>query len=249
MGTISIIGLGNFACRIIDELYELDDIEVFIADKNRAKVEQYKDKVKDAEILDVIDFELLKKIIPEDTTHAIVDMGHDNNEAAILVTNYLHKMNIKNIIVKSQGDTNAEILKIVGATQVVLPDLDAAQKVTQMLVSSSVYDFLQVSSLFLMAEVKVKPELSGKTLADCNFRQKYRLNVIAYRSHIGEELSLVRSSDFALIAGHHILVAGTEADIKEYIGTNTEADSTATKIKKLNLIDRFKSGFSFFNKS
>lgn len=238
MGTISIIGLGNFACRIIDELYALDRTEVFVADKDRVKIEQYRDKVKDAQILDVINFDLLRKIVPEDTTHAIVDMGHDNTEAAILVTNYLHKMNIENIIVKSQGDTNAEILKLVGATQVVLPDLDAAQKIVQLLVSSSVYDFLQVSSLFSMAEVSVKPELSGKTLADVEFRKKYRLNVIAYRTGEGTELSLVRSADFALITGQHLLVAGTEADIKEYIGTNAEADSAVSKIRRLNLMSK-----------
>lgn len=244
MGTISIIGLGNFACRLIEELSELD-VEVFIADKNRDIVERFKDKVKDSAIIDIINQDVLKKVIPEDTTHAIVDLGHDNMEAAILATNYLHKMNIKNIIVKSQGDANAEILKLVGATTVVLPDLDAAQKITQMLVSTSVYDFLQVSSLFIMAEVKVKPELSGKTLAEVEFRKKYRLNVIACRAEEGQELSLVRSSDFALISGQHLLVAGTEADIKEYIGTNVEANSVSQKAKK---IDLFNKALGFFHK-
>ena len=233
MGTISIIGLGNFACRIIDELYDLNNTEIFIADRNSQKIEQYRDKVKDCGILDVINEDVLKRIIPNDTSHAIVDMGHDNVEPAILVTHYLHDMGIENIIVKSQGDANAEILKLVGATQVILPDLDAAQRVTQMLTSSSLFDFLQVSSLFLMAEVKVKNEDSGKTLLSAEFRKKYKLNVIAYRPFEGGELSLVRSPDFALIAGQHLLVAGTESDIKEYIGTNTEANAVATKTKKL----------------
>ncbi len=235
MGTISIIGLGNFACRIIDELYALDNTEIFIADRDRQKIEQYRDKVKDSGILDVINMDVLKKILPEDTTHAIVDMGHDNVEPAILVTHYLHDMGIENIIVKSQGDANAEILKLVGATQVILPDLDAAQRVTQMLTSSSLFDFLQVSSLFLMAEVTVKPEDTGKTLLSCEFRKKYRLNVIAYRPSEGTELCLVRSPDFALIVGQHLLVAGTESDIKEYIGTNAESNGAAAKAKKYKI--------------
>jgi len=235
MGTISIIGLGNFACRLIDELYALDTEEVFIADKDRQKIEQYRDKVKDSGILDVINLDVLKKIVPEDTTHAIVDMGHSNMEPAILVTHYLHEMGIKNIIVKSQGDANAEILKLVGATQVILPDLDAAQRVTQMLTSTSLFNFLQVSSLFLLAEVTVKPEDTGKTLLSCEFRKKYKLNVIAYRPSEGTELSPVRSSDFALIVGQHLLVAGTESDIKAYIGTNVEENGAAAKAKKYKI--------------
>lgn len=248
MGTISIIGLGNFACRIIDELYNLEGIEVLAIDKNRSIVERYRDKVKDAQIVDVYNFDSLKKILPEDTTHAIVDLGHDNVEAAILVTNYLHKLKIPNIIVKAQGDTNKEILEIVGATQVVLPDFDAAQKITQLLVSSSIYDFLQVSSLFSMAIVSVKKEDSGKTLASCEFRKKYRLNVIGYRSQEGEELSPVRSADFALIVGQQLLVAGTEADITEYIGTNVEAASVISNIRKESFKDKVKR-FSFFQKN
>lgn len=248
MGTISIIGLGNFACRIIDELYNLEGIEVFAIDKSRSIIERYRDKVKDAQIVDVYNFDSLQKILPKDTTHAIIDLGHDNVEGAILATNYLHKMNIENIIVKAQGDANAEILKLVGATTVVLPDLAAAHQVTQTLVSSSVYDFLQVSSLFSMAIVSVKKEDSGKTLALCEFRKKYRLNVIGYRSQDGEELSPVRSSDFALIIGQQLLVAGTDADITKYIGTNAEAASVVSTIKKESLKDVIKR-FSFSKKN
>lgn len=230
MGIIAIVGLGNFACRCIDELAALDSVELFIADKNREIVERYKDKATHSAILDVVNFDLLKKVIPEDTTHAIVDMGHDNNEASILVTNYLHKLGIQNIFVKSQGDTNAEILKLVGATKVILPDLVAARQATQLVASTSVFDFLQVSSLFFMAEVGVKNEHVGKTLIETQIRKNFNLNVIAFRAEVGQEFDIVADGNLVLKEGMHLLVAGTEGDIKKYLGTNTLENAPVTKL-------------------
>lgn len=233
METIAVIGLGNFAQKLIDELTAFDNIEIFIADKDREIVEQFRDKVKDAQIFSVINFDILKKVLPSDTKFAIVDMGHNNNETAILVTSYLKKLNIANIIVKAQGKEHAEILSLVGATQVILPDYDAAQKICQLIASQSIYEFDQISELFVMAEVKVISEPEGKMLTKSEFQSKYHLNAIAYRNDVTQQFSIIRSDDFAISPEYRIYVAGTKSDITDYIGINNESKSLSAKIKRI----------------
>src|SRR5574344_62652 len=215
MVTIAVVGLGSFGTRVIDELTD-SDAEIIIVDKDRAVVEKYKDKARDAYITDAINNDMLKKIIPADVDAVIVDLG-SQLETSILVTNYLHKQGIKQIVAKARSDEHGEILKLVGATLVVYPDLDAAQRITPMLISSVLFNYVQVSPQFALAEVSVKKELEGKSLAESRMRQTYRLNVVACREDNKKEFRLISSADFKFEKSMHLLVAGTDQDIQKYV--------------------------------
>ena len=89
MNVIAIIGLGNFALNVLDQLISTST-DLIILDKDREIVEKYKKFVSNAYIADAINSETLKKIIPENLTAAIVDLG-SSLESSILVTNHLKK--------------------------------------------------------------------------------------------------------------------------------------------------------------
>lgn len=233
MITIAIIGVGSFGTRIIDQLADAD-VEVIIVDKDRNVVEKLKDKVHDAYITDVINNDMLKKIIPEDVSGVIVDLG-SKLETSILVTNYLHKLGVKHIIVKASSDEHGEILKLVGATLVVYPDLDAAQHITPMLLSSVLFNYMQVSPLFALAEVAIKKELFGKTLLESKFRQTYNLNIVATRKDNKDDFGFLNSPDFVFEDGMHALVAGTEENIRAYVGIKEET----SPVKKMTKLGKF----------
>jgi trk system potassium uptake protein len=233
MVSIAIIGLGSFGVRVLEELSDAD-ADVIIVDKDRTIVEKYKDKVRDAYITDAINDDTLRKIIPDDVDAVVVDLG-SQLEASILVTNYLHKLGVKHVVAKARSDEHGEILKLVGATMIVYPDLDAAQRITPLLISSVLFNYMQVSPLFALAEVSVKPELAGKTLAESKMRQAYRLNVVAFRNDSKEDFSFISSADFTFSEGMHILVAGTEKDLHGYIDRKdeTEKKTRKTTLRKL----------------
>lgn len=231
MITIAIIGIGSFGSRIIEQLSDAE-VEIIVADKDRNVVEKNKDKVHDAYITDVINNDILKKIIPEDVSAVVVDLG-SNLETSILVTNYLHKIGVKQIIVKASNDEHGEILKLVGATMVVYPDLDAAQRITPILISTVLFNYMQISPLFALAEVKIKDELVGKTLQQSSFRQNYHLNVIATRDNSTEDFKFINSADFVFQENMHLLVAGAEEDLKNYL------ENTEKSIIKKTFINKF----------
>jgi trk system potassium uptake protein TrkA len=236
MISVAIIGLGKFGTRVLEQLSELD-ADIIAIDKDRDLIEQYKDLVRESYITDAMNENTLRKIIPEDISCVIVDLG-EPLEASILVTNILHKMGIKRIVAKALSNDHGEILTLVGATMVVHPDLDAAQRLVPLITSSSLFDFMQVSSEFAIAEVGVLPELEGKTILSSGFRQKYFLNIIAYRFKIEDDFQFIKNTDVKLSKEMHLLVAGTNKDIETY-RRDKEKKTKRSSSKKTSLLAGF----------
>jgi trk system potassium uptake protein TrkA len=230
--SIAIIGLGRFGCRVLEE-FEHIDADIIIVDKDREIVEKYKDKARDAYITDAINDVSLKKIIPDDIDSVIIDLGNQL-ESSILVTNYLHKMGVKRIIVKALSDEHGEILKLVGATLVIYPDLDAAMRITPVIASSALFNYMQVSSRFIIAEVIVKDDLTGKTLAESKLRNTYNLNLIAYRKNPAEEFSFVLDPSFRFESDMRLLVAGSDSAMQKYLGE----EKLSKQVKNKNFLSR-----------
>ena len=110
---IAIIGLGTLGILMLEELAE-SDAELIIIDKDEEIVEQYKKFATAPYILDATNENALQEVISKDLDVAIIDMSN-NLEAAIMTTNYLHKLGIKKIIVEARNNRQGEVLETVGA--------------------------------------------------------------------------------------------------------------------------------------
>lgn len=230
MKQFAIIGLGSFGIRMAERLSEVSD-EVIILDKDSLVIEKYKDLVKSAYITDAMNEEAIKRIIPATVDAVIVDLG-GKIEASILVTNYLKKMGIQNIIVKAGTDEQGEVLKLVGASLVVFPDIEAARRIVPMLVSPLLFNYMPISESLVIAEVKVPAQYEGMSLIQANFRQKYGINVIALRKN-GTSEYIFFKPDYLLQFEDMLLVAGKEKDVIDFSGKEE-------KSKRKKNIDIFK---------
>ncbi len=229
MVSIAVIGLGTFGCRVVEEL-EQADADVIIIDKDRDIIEKYKSSIHYAYISDAINEASLKKILPDDLHAAVVDLG-SQLETSILVTNHLHKMGVKHIVVKARSDEHGEILKLIGATDIVYPDLDAALHIAPMLLSSALFNYVQVSRNFALAEVGVRDELCGRTLAESNLRQKYGLNLVAVKKSAENDFTSAGAPSMILEQSMILLVAGTNEALREY-ASRTDDDGKKEKNAK-----------------
>lgn len=218
--TIAIIGLGTFGSNVLEALMNTD-VDLIIVDKDREIVEKYKNSIQNAYITDAINEETLKKVIPNDVDAAIVDLG-SQLETSILVTHNLKKKGVSKIIVKARSDEHGEILKLVGATNIIYPDLDAAIHITPMLISSALLNYMQVSDNFAIAEVSVRQDLVGSSIAQSNMRQKYELNIIGFRTSTETEMKFVNSPAMILDKEMILLVAGTSESIMKYSEKNEQ---------------------------
>lgn len=214
MKQFAIIGLGSFGLRMLEELYEITQ-EIIIIDKDKEIIEKYKDKAQAAYVADAINEKALSKLIPEEIDAVIVDLG-GKIEVSIMVTNYLKKIGIKNILVKAQTDEHGEVLSMVGATQVIFPDREAAKRITPMLASSLLFNFMPISENLALAEVQANDYCLGKTLIEANLRQEFGLNVVAMRKVLHDDFLFINDPTYIFLEEDILLVAGTEDGINKF---------------------------------
>jgi trk system potassium uptake protein TrkA len=127
-----VIGVGRFGYHVAVTLAE-NGMEVLAIDANETIIASIKDKVTQAICLRITDEESLRSVGVEDMDTVIVAMG-ENFAQSILVTALLkRRLHIKTIITRSISDIHRDILLLIGADQVVLPEREEGRRVADIL--------------------------------------------------------------------------------------------------------------------
>lgn len=232
MKQFAIIGLGSFAQTILEELAAYD-FEILIIDRDEELINRYKDFAAESFIANVYEEEVLKKVIPMNLDTAIVDLGSDR-EVSILVVHYLKKMGLKDIIVKAESKTHGEILKVVGASYVMFPEQEAAQRLVPLLASRLLFNYMPVSEDLVLAEMTTPDRYVGKTLVQANLRKDRGLNVVAIRKGGSHKFDFFDPL-YQLGWDDVLLVAGKPADVQFFSRTEdvSQGKKRATFFTKL----------------
>jgi trk system potassium uptake protein TrkA len=207
MKQFAIIGLSYFGKNVLDELLELGT-EVLVIDKDREVIDQYQDRAVSAFVIDALNEVSLRRILPKTVDGVVIDMG-EKVEASILATSYCRKIGITQIIVKAETEEHAEILELVGATRIVFPNREAAKRITPLMASSVLLNYLPVSGKLVIAEVAVPERFFGSSLLEVNLRKKFGLNLISVKNGDSEEYGLF-SPEYIFRPGDVALVSGTD---------------------------------------
>lgn len=215
MKQYAVIGLGAFGRQVVEELSQLG-VELLVLDRDRELLEQYDQKATVAYCADALNRETVRQLIPEAIDAVIVDLGR-HMEASILVTSYLKKLGVRQIVVKGESDEHGEILQLVGATRVVFPDREAAKRILPLLVSSALFTFLPISRGVVVAEIHVPPALAGKTLQEADVRRRQGVNIVAMKGSEAEEYDFP-STDYRFLPSDVLLVTGAEEKVAEFSG-------------------------------
>jgi trk system potassium uptake protein len=215
MKQYAVIGASTFGKRILEELILLD-CEIILIDKDPEVVDFYKNDVTAAYIANVINEETVTRLVPPDIDAAVVDLG-DKIEASILATQYLSKLGVAKIIVKAETDQHGEILSIIGADHVVFPNYEAAKRVSPLLVSDILFNYLPISGGLVMAETGVPANLAGKTLMETDIRRSRGINVIAFRRG-GEGDYQFFVPEYRIDPDDILLIVGREEDVSAFTG-------------------------------
>ncbi len=228
------VGLGNFSIKMIEQLAPYD-CELMIIDKDTDLIEKYKNYVTSAYIADAINEELMVRLVPEYVDGAIIDVGK-NIEVSILVCNYFSKIGIDKIIARAESDEHGEILELVGATDVIFPNSEAAKRTAPALVSDYLFNYMPISKNLAIAEIKLPKKYIDKTVQEISFRNKFSLNIIGVRKNVEQDYKFLEL-DYKIQEKDYLLIAGKEEDITKFTGENINTS-------KKNMIDRFKGLFT-----
>lgn len=212
MKQFAILGLSYFGKDVLDELLEAG-ADILIIDKDRQVIDAYKDHPVNAIVMDIMNEENLRRALPKNLDGVVIDMG-DNIEASILATSYCRKIGISRIFVKAVTEGHAEILEMAGATKIVFPNREAAKRVTPLLASSGLLNYMPVSGKLAIAEIEVPGRLFGVSLIEANLRTTYGLNLISVKN--GEDEYDLFTPEYRFRPGDVALVSGSVESIETF---------------------------------
>ncbi|WP_081589625.1 potassium channel family protein [Liquorilactobacillus vini] len=211
--TFAIIGLGRFGGSVCETLVQ-GGAEVLVLDKSEARINNYKEIATQAIIGDAQDENTLKSIGIRNFDHVIIAIGEDI-QASILVTLMVKELGVKHVTAKAQNKYHAKVLKKLGVDKVVHPEKEMGIRIGKSLLSQNMLDYLDLSPNVLIAEIKVSNQkLVGQTLVELNFRNRYRLNVIAVKRQ--DEIIISPQAAQELQFDDSLLVVGKTKDVEHF---------------------------------
>lgn len=222
MKRIAVIGLGRFGKKLAIAL-AMSGAEVIAIDKDRGIVEDIRDQVSHAVRLDSTDADALRAQGVDKVNMAIIGMGQSGHafEAAILTVVNLRQMGINTIYARAENLTAGEVFSAVGATDVIYPEIETAQRWAYKLIAPHIEEKIDFAPGYSLARVKAPASFDGKTVMDLQLRQKYSINLVAIkRSERAQErapdedgIINVPMPSTVVYADDILMVAGTDKDL------------------------------------
>lgn len=222
MNRFAVIGLGRFGTKLAIAL-SMSGAEIIAIDRNREIIDNIMDQVSHAVRLDSTDEDALKAQGVDKVDVAIVGMGQGGQafESAILTVVNLKNLGVKKIFARAQNLTAGQVLAAVGATEVIYPEIESAQRWAYKLIAPQIGEKVDFAPGYSLASVKAPPSFDEKTVMDLQLRQKYNVNLVAIKRN--EEGAQARKETPSIInvpmpntviyAGDVLMVAGSEADL------------------------------------
>jgi trk system potassium uptake protein TrkA len=224
MPQFAVIGLGAFGKKVAFTLSQ-KGANVIAIDKNRESVEEIKEHVSAALVLDSTDEEAMKAASIKDVDAAVVALG-DNQEEAILITAILKKMGVSKIVARAINPLYAHVLKSVGADNVIVIEERMGEDLAKRLLSPEIYQHVVLTTGHSLVEVEARPEFIGKSLRQLDFRRTFGVNIIAIQKKIPSvsdegkvtytvEVNDIPGPDDRIEKGDILVVVGADENIEK----------------------------------
>jgi trk system potassium uptake protein len=216
MRRVVVIGLGIFGFNIVKDLYE-NGLEVIAIDKNKDIIQKIKDFSTKAILADGTDKDVMESIGIHEDDVVIISFGEDL-AASTLITLHLKEMKVKHIIVKAPNEDHKHVLEKVGATEVIIPEKEMADKVAKSLISPNVLDYIPLTEDYRIYEMAPPSNFYGKTIGELHLRSKYNIDVIAVKEVLSDRVKMVPPASFVIKDSDILVVIGKEKDISKMNG-------------------------------
>jgi len=213
MKRFAVIGAGSFGYYVAKALYENKN-EVIAIDRNKDRVQAIEPFCTSAVVQDVTDIDALKGLGLNELDAVIVSTGA-NIKPSILICFHLSRLGINRIIAKAEDDDHGEILKQLGATEIIRPGMDMAHRLAMRLASPNILDFLPLAEDYTIVQIDPPPSFIGKSLKDLELRKRYEVNIIAVKELVPERFVMVPGADFTVKDRDILIILGKEKDLKE----------------------------------
>jgi len=210
--SILVIGMGRFGRHLAQKLLEYDN-EVMVVDKNEARLQEISEHIEDIFIGDCTNINVINSLGVRNFDMCFVTIG-DNFESSLIITSLLKKVGAKHVVTKTGREIQADILKQIGADEVVFPERVLAEKLALRITKPNIVDYIELTADYVIFELGVPDNWQGKTIAQIDVRRKYQINILCIKR--GETVNPLPSPDYEFHGTEQIVISGKVDDI-EYL--------------------------------
>lgn len=213
---IIILGAGRFGTHLASRLSEYG-CEVAVADRDADRVKELAEDGFHSFEADVEDEEALKELGVREADAVVVSIG-ENMQGSVLSTMALKELGAKKIIARAGDAKHAQVLEKVGADLVVLPSRDMAYRLADRLRDDAGSERQHLSGEYQIAHIRSGPALHGRTLAELNLRERYRINVVLVTRPGPKKATVQLEAEAGLTLALHDLciVAGLRSNLNRF---------------------------------
>ncbi|MCL1944901.1 MAG: TrkA family potassium uptake protein [Firmicutes bacterium] len=213
--SILIIGMGRFGLHLALKFLELGNT-VMAVDSQEKIIENLPPIIQNVMIADCTSEKVLESLGVSNFDLCFVTIG-DNFEACLVITSLLKSIKAKHIIAKASSNMQIDILKKIGANEVIYPERDLANKTAIRFNFDNILDFTSISQDYAIYDLVVPFDWVGKTVGDINIRQKYGINILGVKK--GSQLYSLPGALYCFGADD-ILVVMAKLDSIEQLAIN-----------------------------
>jgi trk system potassium uptake protein len=207
-----VIGLGRFGYQIATVLAD-NGMEVLALDSNETVVSKIRDSVTQAICLRVIDETSLKSLGVDEVDTVIVTMG-ESFAQSILVTALVKKLGVPKIIARAVNDIHKDILKLVGATRIILPEKEMGTRIADML-SSPFTDLIRLTKDFAISQIIAPKQFIGQKIQDLDLFKNYTVYCIGIKK--SDDKAILISPDHIIQEKDRLIFVGDNKHLEKII--------------------------------
>ena len=192
--TIGILGLGVFGTTIAKTLHKYD-CHIIAVDNHEQQINQLESILTRGVVGDITDRSLLRAAGIQNCDAVVVATGN-NLESSVLAVMHSKTLGVPKVIAKVKGTTAKEILLRIGADKVISPERETGISLAKHLIHRNTTSVFELNGNVSIVEFRPPKKWFGKTLAELQLRQNYKMNIIGYRCGENQELNIQLTPDY-----------------------------------------------------
>ena len=209
MKSVLVIGMGRFGRHLASRMQELGN-EVMVVDRDPDLIEMLAGKYTECSIGDCTQEPVIASLGVENFDTCFVTTGADF-QSSLVITALLKRHGARSIVAKTAQDIQEELLHQLGATEVVYPEREIAERVAVRYNSDNIFDFIPLTSDVALYEIAILRHWIGDTIQGVDVRKKHGVNIVAIKN--GESVRPVPGPNYTFREGDHIVVMGETSDV------------------------------------
>ncbi len=204
-----IIGAGQFGLSLTKKLSEYGH-EVLLIDRDNQIIASFIDIATRTLAGDCSDIETIQELGVEDFDACFVCTSNDF-QSSLEITSNLKDAGASCVVAKAENKSHANLLKKIGADEVVYPERDMAKRLALHYARQGIFSNYEFMDNISLVEIKIPEPWIHKSLRELDVRQKYNVTIISFTKD-AKFIAMI-DPDLALEDDVRLLVLGDNEDI------------------------------------